>query len=124
MDLTFRGLGPWGPGKGANLQASEVDANFWAINTAVVNLENNPALPNGIASIQVSGTQMTITLANGDVMGPFTLPVLTFRWRGEWQPNTPYAELDVFTVFDRGIYVVEFPHVSGDVFDPDIQVGG
>ena len=24
MDLTFRSAGPWGPGKGANLQAAEV----------------------------------------------------------------------------------------------------
>jgi hypothetical protein len=124
VDLTFRGLGPWGPGKGTNLQASEVDANFWSIATEILNLQNNPALPNGIASITVSGTQMTITLANGDVMGPFTIPLLTFRWRDEWQPNAPYAELDVFKVTNLGIYLVEFPHTSGDSFDPDIQVGG
>jgi hypothetical protein len=124
MDLTFRGLGPWGPGKGANLQASEVDTNFWSIATEILNLQNNPALPNGIASIEVSGTQMTITLANGDVMGPFTIPLLTFRWRDEWQPNAPYAELDVFKVTNLGIYLVEFPHTSGVNFDPDIQVGG
>jgi hypothetical protein len=124
VDLTFRGTGPWGPGKGANLQASEVDGNFWELATHVLNMENNPALPNGIQSITISGTQMTITLSNGDVMGPYTIPVLVMRWRDEWQPNTPYTVLDVFKVTDLGIYLVQLAHISGTVFDPNITVGG
>lgn len=121
MDVTFRTLGPWGPGKGANLQPSEVDNNFWSIAQAIISLENNPALPTSIASISVSGTQMTITLSDGTVFGPYTLPVLTFRWRGEWQPSTPYAVLDVFTVQDTGIYLTQIAHTSGTDFDPAIQ---
>ena len=124
MDLTFRTDGAWGPGKGANLQAAEVDANFWSVATEILNLQDNPALPNGIQSITISGTQMTITLTDGTVMGPYTIPVLVMRWRDEWQPQTPYVQLDVFKVTDRGIYLVQLDHVSGDVFDPNIEVGG
>ena len=124
MDLTFRLPGPWGAGKGANLQPTEVDNNFWALAEAVVDLQSNPAQPVGIASISVSGTQMTITLTDGTVMGPWTLPVLTFRWRGEWVPGAAYAELDVFTVLDTGIFMALLDHVSGATFDPDIAVDG
>lgn len=118
MDILFRTLGPWGPGIGRNLHAAEVDSNFWELGNAIVALQNDPTLPNGIANISVSGTQMTITLADGEVMGPFTLPVLVFRWRGPWEPNAIYAVLDVFTVQDAGIFMVQVQHTSGDVFDP------
>ena len=124
MDITFRTLGAWGSGKGANLQPAEVDNNFWSIAQAIVALQNNPALPVGIASISVSGTQMTITLTDGSVMGPFTLPVLTFRWRDEWQATTTYAVLDVFSVTNTGIFMVQIAHTSGSTFDPALEVGG
>ena len=124
VDLTFRTDGAWGPGKGANLQAAEVDNNFWSVATEILNLQTNPAVPVGIQSITISGTQMTITLTDGSVMGPYTIPVLVMRWRDEWQPQTPYVQLDVFKVTDRGIYLVQLDHVSGDTFDPNIEVGG
>lgn len=123
MDITFRTLGPWGAGKGANLQPSEVDDNFWNLAQAIIALENNPSLPNGISSITVSGTQMTIVLSDGTTLGPYTLPVLTFRWRDEWQPLTSYAVLDVFKVTDVGIFMVQIGHTSGATFDPTIADG-
>ena len=129
IDITFRTLGAWGAGKGANLDAGEVDDNFWSLAQAIVDLQNNPALPVGIASISVSGTEMTITLSDGSVMGPFTLPVLTFRWRGEFEGGVSYATLDVFTVSSGnafidpitvryGIFLVQ---VAGTwaIFEPD-----
>jgi hypothetical protein len=122
MNLTFRTLGAWGAGKGANLTPSEVDNNFWEIAQAIVDLTASPAVPVGIGSITVSGTEMTITLTDGTVMGPFTLPVLTFRWRGEWQPTTGYAELDVFTVLNTGIYMVQIAHTTGTTFDPELLI--
>jgi hypothetical protein len=122
--LVFRTLGAWGAGKGANLLAGEVDSNFWALAQAIFDLQNDPAVPNGIATITVSGTQMTIVLHDGTVLGPYTLPVLTFRWRDEWTPSTPYAVLDVFKVTNVGIYMVEVAHTSGATFDPAIAVGG
>jgi len=124
MDLTFRTLGAWGAGKGANLDPNEVDNNFWSLANAIFALQNDPAVPNGIASIAVSGTQMTITLHDGSVMGPYTLPVLTFRWRGEWEPGASYAELDVFTVTNVGIFATQIAHTSGTDFDAALEVGG
>jgi hypothetical protein len=134
VDLTFRTLGAWGAGKGANLDAGEVDSNFWSLAEAIVDLQSNPALPVGIASISVSGTQMTITLTNGEVAGPFTLPVLTFRWRGEYEAGISYAALDVFTVTTGnpwidtatvryGIFMVQIAGTYG-TFNPDEAVDG
>jgi hypothetical protein len=122
--IVFRTLGPWGAGKGTNLLPGEVDSNFWALASAIFELQNDPAVPNGIAAITVSGTQMTITLLDGTVMGPFTLPVLTFRWRDEWLPATIYAALDVVKVTDLGIYMVQISHTSGATFDPDLLIDG
>ena len=120
VDITYRTLGPWGSGKGANLQPSEVDANFYSLAQAIVNIQDNPEEPNGIYSITVSGTQMTITLNDGTILGPYTLPVLTFRWRGEWQSTATYAQLDVFTVANVGIFMVQIAHTGdGSPFDPD-----
>jgi hypothetical protein len=120
--IVFRTLGAWGAGKGANLTASEVDSNFWALAQAIFDLQNNPAVPNGIASISVSGTQMTIYLHDGTALGPYTLPVLTFRWRDEWTPATIYAALDVVKVTDVGIYMCQITHTSGDIFDGDLLI--
>jgi Chaperone of endosialidase len=122
--IVFRTLGAWGAGKGANLLPSEIDSNFWSLVQAIVDLQNNPALPVGIASISVAGTQMTITLTDGTVLGPYTLPVLTFRWRDEWTPTTLYAVLDVFKVTDVGIFMVEVAHTSGATFDQGLVVDG
>src|SRR6185503_4753752 len=122
MDVTFRTLGPWGPGLGRNLHPAEIDNNFWNLGQAIVALQNDPTQPNGIASISVSGTQMTIYLHDGSVMGPFTLPVLVFRWRGEWTPDTSYSVLDVFTVQNVGIFMVLIAHISGTEFDPNLLV--
>jgi hypothetical protein len=136
MDLTFRTLGPWGAGKGSDLYASEVDNNFWSLAQAIVDLTNNPATPNGIESISVSGTQMTITLHDGTVLGPYTMPVLTFRWRGEYEAGAIYAVLDVFTVrtgnpsiadistVRYGIFMVQIALSDAPLFDPDLTVDG
>jgi hypothetical protein len=124
VDLTFRTLGAWGAGKGANLEPSEVDSNFWSLAQAIYDLQANPADPIGIATITVSGTQMTITLTDGTVLGPYTLPVLTFRWRGEWTPGTAYAVLDVVTVTGTGIFMCQVAHTSPPTFDLSQIIGG
>jgi len=122
VDITYRLAGPWGAGKGANLLPSEADYNFWNIAQAILDLESNPAQPVGIESITMSGSSMTIHLTDGSFMGPFLIPVLTFSWRGEWQPTTSYNVLDVFSVADTGIYLVLLAHTSNIAFDPDITV--
>ena len=122
-DITYRLAGPWGAGKGANLLPSEVDSNFWNIAQAIVDLESNPAQPVGIETITMSGSSMTIHLTDGSTMGPFLIPVLSFNWRGEWQPLTSYGELDVFSKSDTGIFLTLLAHTSGIEFDPALEIG-
>lgn len=74
ITITYRGDGDWGTGKGGNLTPAEVDANFWALVQAVEDLGEGPA-PAEIATITLSGTQLTITLSDARVFGPYTLPL-------------------------------------------------
>lgn len=107
----------WGAGKGSNLTASDFDVNFWDLAQAVDEVSNNLPQPDNIASITVSGTQMTVHLQSGTQFGPFPLPVLLFRWRGDWSASTGYAELDAFKVDTKGLYTVLSAHTSGTSFD-------
>ena len=109
-------------GLGRNLTAAEVDANFTNLKTAVETLQTDRPAPNDIETISVVGTAMNITLTDSTVLGPFTLPVLAFRWRGAWEPFTIYAVLDTFTVEGFGIYTVAVGHTSGALFDPALLV--
>lgn len=124
-DLVFRTSGAWGPGKGADLDPIEVDRNFFELASGILALQQNPASANGIAQITVNGTQMTIGLTDGTELGPFTLPVLTFRWRGEWLVDTGYFTLDVVKVDNVGIFLVQVQHTSDAVsFDPTLTING
>jgi hypothetical protein len=114
----------WGTGQGFNLTAPQVDINFWNMVQAIVDLQNNPPTPNNISAITVSGIYMTVTLTDGSNIGPLALPVLQFKWRGAWTPDTPYNQLDVFEVAATGLFSVLLDHTSGATFDPGITVGG
>jgi hypothetical protein len=107
----------WGAGKGSNLTAAQVDLNFYGLATAIATLQANPPQPNNIASITVNGAYMSVTLADGAVIGPLALPVLQFRWRGIWAALTPYAVLDAFYVSGLGEYTVLEAHTSAATFN-------
>lgn len=79
MSITYRTTGAWGPGKGSNLTAAEVDGNFHDLDQRVTGLESNPPTPDEISNITVTGTQMTIWLVSGAHFGPFTLPQAAWR---------------------------------------------
>jgi hypothetical protein len=118
MTLTYRTVGAWGAGKGTNLLPSEIDQNIYELATAIADLQDDTAAgANGIATITIAGSQMSIFLTDGTELGPFTIPVLTFRWRGEWEGNTSYAELDVVKVTDVGIFMVQVATTSNATFD-------
>ena len=124
MTLTYRTVGAWGAGKGSNLDASEIDQNFYDLAQAIVALQSNTlAAANGIASITVNGSQFSIFLTDGTELGPFTIPVLRFRWRGEWTGNTSYAELDVVKVTGFGIFMVQVDTTSNATFDATETAG-
>lgn len=125
MPLTYRtdDAELWGTGKGAKLTSHEIDSNFWDLNIRLIQVEQNPATPNGITSIQVIGTQMTIFLADGTPQGPFTIPIAMIHYRGDWVTDFEYNELDIITVPDDGLYLVLLNHQSGETFDPNANNG-
>lgn len=115
--ITYRSAGPWGAGKGADLDASEIDHNFYSIFQSIGSLIDNPPTPNNIASIEiVNSNQLVITLDDYTTFGPFDLPVATFQDRGEWAPTTNYAYADIFTK-SNSLYMVVQDHTSAASFN-------
>jgi hypothetical protein len=120
--ITYRTNGGWGAGKNSRLTKVQVDENMFALATAIMALQDDRPQPAEIASINVSGRFMTITLTNAAVFGPFPLPITEFRFRDEWTPLTVYDPLDWFTVAGAGIFSVMYSHTSGAEFDPNLLV--
>lgn len=112
-------LAKWGAGKGSNLTPAEVDNNFYEIRSDVQDLKDNPPTAAGISNIEVIGTQMKIFLSNGDSYGPYTLPYLMFKSRGDWAPATLYNILDLVVVPQQGLFLVNINHESDATFDPN-----
>lgn len=124
VGLTYRTVGPWGPGKGADLTPAEIDQNFYDTALALFELESNPPQANGIAEITVTGATMSIILDDLTVEGPFTLPTATFVFVGPWAPTTQYFVNDVFSVagagIDDGVYFVNTNFESASAFDSEL----
>jgi hypothetical protein len=116
VTIIYRTAGAWGAGKGSNVTPAEVDQNFYEHDQRIVELEENPPTAVSIASIDVTGNILTITLTNNDVLGPFVLPAARFRWTGAWQPDLQYQENDTFS-HDLSLYVVLQDHTSDATFD-------
>lgn len=69
----------WGAGKGADLTPAEVDLNFYDLDERVVTIELNPPTPIEISEITVTGSSMTVHMADSSTFGPFTLPTAPAR---------------------------------------------
>lgn len=111
--IIYRTDGAWGSGLGSNLSAAQVDGNFYDLDQRVATIEAGVAATvNQIASISVVGSQMLITMEDASTFGPFTLPVAILHWRGEWEVDTDYAELDLVYVTGEGVYLVLVDHTS------------
>jgi hypothetical protein len=123
MTITYVTAGAWGGGVGRVLVAGEVDTNFWTHDQAITALQ---ALPLGVSIssiVQTAPNQITITLTDGRTY-IFTLPALTYNWRGVWAPNTYYAVNDTFSVASYNTtYVVTFAHISAATFNPGASDG-
>lgn len=122
MAITYRTAGAWGAGKGGNLDAAEIDANFYELAQAIVALDAGPQ-PAEIDTITVTGNQMTITLSDLTVFGPYTLPRATFTWRDDWTATTAYYANDIVRVGAR-LYLVAYDHTSESTFDAAFQLSG
>lgn len=120
--MIYRTDGAWGTGKGGNLTPAEVDGNFYELDQRVESLEENPPAPAEIDTIALVGTQLTITLTDARVFGPFTLPRATFRYRGDFVGLTAYFANDFISVPGDGIYMVLVNHTSEASFDADREI--
>lgn len=116
--ITYRTAGAWGAGKGSNLTPGEVDENFHQLALALLAEGTDELPPVGIANITVTGSQMTIVLDDARTFGPFTLPVATFAFRGNWQGGSSYGTYDVVRVAGQGLYMFLQPHTTATDFDP------
>lgn len=123
MTITYRTTGAWGAGKGANLTPAEVDGNFYDLATRVTAVEANPAEPVQIDAITSSGSALTITMDNGDIYGPLTLPTAAFVYRGNWSGSTAYAKNDVIVVSNK-LYLVAVAHTSDATFNASRVISG
>jgi hypothetical protein len=117
MAITYRTDGPWGTGQGSNLSPSQVDGNFYDLDTRVTWWEDNPPLPIEPISITVTGYNFTMGLSNGETLGPVTMTMPVPTWRGAWTPSTSYQDMDFITSADGSFGAVMQAHTSGATFD-------
>lgn len=123
--ITFRttSAGEW-TGIGVDLDAAQVDRNFYNIQVKLDELETSRPQPNNIANITSDGMTMTIILDDASEIGPIPLPVLQFHWRGEYQANMVYDPLDAFMKTGVGIYTVIVGHFTPTTFDENLEIDG
>lgn len=117
--ISFRTTGAWGPGTGYDLPAADIDQSFYALVQGVQQMETLPPVPtNGIADIRFTRTAVYVYLNNGQRLGPFSLPLPSFRWRGDWEPNESYEAYDVFGTDSDGVFFVLHDFTAGPTFNP------
>jgi hypothetical protein len=122
--ITYRTTDPtrWGAGQNARLSKTQGDINIWVLYSMIQAVQDH-ASTDTIASIDVSADQMFVTMADGTVFGPFTLPTAQWIFRPDgWQPTTLYSVDDVFST-NGSLYLVLFRHVSAATFDPSANDG-
>ena len=107
--------GQWGTGLGRDLNPEEIDQNFYDVETRLDAVETNPAMPAEIDAISVEGNQLTITLSDNTVFGPYALPQAAFRFTGAFQPTHDYKKYDFLTA-NSGLYMVLHNFTSGASF--------
>jgi len=110
-----------GSGTGGNLSPTELDLNFWELYFRLKALEDNPPESINISGMTVVGTQWQVNMSDGSHFGPFTLPLATFQFRGDWVNEMHYYELDIVVAPDFGLFLVRIEHDTPPlpaVFDP------
>lgn len=120
---TYRTNGAWGSGIGVNLTPAQVDNNFYELRSDLDDVIANPPTADSVVSVTQSGFNLTFHTTLGNDLGPLTMPIVQFRWRGEWAPLTLYDAADMFKVTGEGIFTVLADHTSAATFDP-LAVGG
>ncbi len=102
--------------KGSPLTIAEFDGNFHDVDDRITSIEDNPPEARSIEDIIAIGSSLLIQYNDSTEDGPFPLPVLALRGRGDWAPSTSYLINDA--VQANGIvYVVQYVHTSDLTFD-------
>lgn len=113
----------WGAGAGRPLTSTEVDLNFWNLKVAVETLETAmPAAAAGIDYFEIVGTEFYVHLTDHTVIGPYTLPTITWNFRGNWAASTAYVVGDVVSI-NYSVYLVLVAHTSTAPFDANATDG-
>lgn len=115
--------GRW-TGEGRLLTKQEANEDLYNLKTAVEMLQDGYTATISIDTItQPTASTMRVTKTDSSFYD-LTLPVGTFRDRGDWAVSTPYLVNDTFTAPDGGLYRVLFDHTSDDTeFDPNANDG-
>jgi hypothetical protein len=106
----------WGTGDGSGtagrLASLQADLNIWMLDERVHAIEVDPPTAVSIIGFTVIGSQMQVNMSDGSHLGPYNLPIATFRLLGEWVNSYPYEELNFFTAPGFGLYYVKITHTS------------
>jgi len=108
--------------KGAPLTIAEFDGNFHDVDDRITSIEDNPPEARSIEDIFAVGNSLFVSYNDSTEDGPFPMPTLALRGRGEWAPATVYAVNDAVTA-NGIVYVVQFAHTSGASFDAGANDG-
>jgi hypothetical protein len=117
--MYWRTTGPWGAGTGANLTATEFDANNWQL---VQMIAAKATAGVGIVAFNIVGNELWVTLTDHTLLGPYILPVATLVFVGTWQPSTQYYVNQIFTI-GGSTYIVLVNHISALTFDAGANDG-
>jgi hypothetical protein len=101
-----------GTGTGGNLTPLQADLNFWTLYGRLKDLEDNPPEPVNILGFTIIGSQFQVNMTDGSHLGPYSLPIATFRMVGEWVNSMPLQPLDIFTVEHDGVYITNIAHTT------------
>jgi hypothetical protein len=119
MAMIWRTTGPWGTANPGDLTPVQVDNNFWTLSLRITALETTPPVARGVAvgGVHVTLDQLTFTMTDASVEGPFTLPTATWQDVGNW---VALSSLGRFKVFHNAgsIYLSLRSHTTAATFDP------
>lgn len=107
------------------LTMEEGDYNIENLDTRITDIENNPPTAIGISNITQTASTFTVWLSDGSFFGPFSKPVATIAFRGDWTPATGYFQNDlVFVTETSSLYFVTQNHISDASFDDSLVNSG
>lgn len=106
-------------GKGSRLTSLEVDANFYNLLVAIIELLNGGAF--GV-SVSFNGSSLTFNWSDGTQSGPYRLPTAVFNPVGEWTNGATYHVNDVVSVNGVGYFLVLEDHTTASEGDFDANL--